>query len=94
MPIPQVAKATKTSTATIKRWKKDPDFLSMMHGRGVLTLGPVQVRAAERDVLEHAPCGESWVDAASLRTCATTEPADGASQGVPISGRRREAAAS
>ena len=58
---PQVAKATKTSTATIKRWKKDPDFLSMMHGRGVLTLGPVQVRAAEDDVLEHVPCEQSWV---------------------------------
>ena len=40
---------------------KDPDFLSMVHGRGVLTLGPVQVRTVERDVLEHAPCEESWV---------------------------------
>ena len=58
---PQVAKATKTSTATIKRWKKDPDFLNMLHGRGVLTLGPVQVRAVESNVLEHAPCEESWV---------------------------------
>jgi len=58
---PQVARATKTSTATIKRWKKDPEFLNMIHGRGVLTLGPVQVRAAESDVLEHAPCEESWV---------------------------------
>src|SRR2546426_524684 len=61
MPIAQVAKATKTSMATIKRWKKEPDFLSMVHGRGVLTLGPVQVRTVERDVLEHAPCEESWV---------------------------------
>ena len=58
---PQVAKATKTSIATLKRWKKDPDFLHLLHGRGVLTLGPVEVRAAESDVLEHAPCEESWV---------------------------------
>ena len=57
----QVARATKTSTATIKRWKKDPDFLHMIDGRGVLTLGRVQVRAAESDVLEHVPCEESWV---------------------------------
>lgn len=58
---PQVASATKTSTATIKRWKKDPDFLSLIHGAAVLTFGHVQVRAAESDVLEHVPCEESWV---------------------------------
>jgi hypothetical protein len=33
----------------------------LVHGRGLLTLGPVQVRAAENDVLEHAPCEESRV---------------------------------
>ena len=58
---PQVASATKTSTATIKRWKKDPDFLSLIHGAAVLTFGHVQIRAAESDVLEHVPCEESWV---------------------------------
>jgi hypothetical protein len=58
---PQVARATKTSTATIKRWKKDPDFLNTMHGRGVLTLGHVRVQAAESDLLQQAPCEESWV---------------------------------
>jgi hypothetical protein len=57
----QVVKATKTSEATIKRWKKDPDFLNMMQGRGLLTLGSVQVHAAESDVLEQVPCEESWV---------------------------------
>ncbi len=54
-------KATKTSKATIKRWKKDPDFLNMMQGRGLLTLGRVQVHAAESDVLEQVPCEESWL---------------------------------
>jgi hypothetical protein len=61
MPLAQVAKATNTSTATIKRWKKDPDFLSLIDGAGVLTFGHVQVRAVEGDVLEHVPCEESWV---------------------------------
>jgi hypothetical protein len=56
-----VARVTKTSTATIKRWKKDPDFLNMVHGRGVLTLGSVEIRAAEGDLLEHAPREESRV---------------------------------
>jgi hypothetical protein len=60
---PQVASATKTSTATIKRWKKDPDFLSLIHGAAVLTFGHVQIRAAESDVLEHVPCeGELGLD--------------------------------
>src|SRR3990172_2723921 len=61
MPIPQVAKATNTSIATLKRWKREPDFLSMIAGQGVLTLGHVQLRAPESDVLEHAPCEENWV---------------------------------
>jgi hypothetical protein len=58
---PQVVSATNTSLATIKRWKKDPDFLSLIHGAAVLTFGHVQIRAAESDVLEHVPYEESWV---------------------------------
>ena len=57
----QVARATGTSKSTIKRWMKDPDFLTLMHGRGVLTLGHVEVRAAEGDVLAQVPSKESWV---------------------------------
>jgi hypothetical protein len=47
---------------------KDPDFLGLIHGRGVLTLGHVQVRAAERDVLEQVPSEESrvWIGDGSV----------------------------
>src|SRR6266540_719821 len=40
---------------------KDPGFLTLMHGRGVLTFGHVEVRAAEGDVLAQVPSEESWV---------------------------------
>ena len=57
----RVERETGVNKSTLKRWKKDPDFLSLIHGRGVLTLGHVQVRAAEGDVLEQVPCEESRV---------------------------------
>jgi hypothetical protein len=57
----QVERETGVSKSTIVRWMKDPEFLNMRHGRGVLTLGHVQIQAAESDVLQQAPSEESWV---------------------------------
>ena len=57
----QVATETGTSKATIKRWAKDPAFLNLIDGAGVLTLGHIEVRTAESDLLEQAPSTEGWV---------------------------------
>lgn len=57
----QIDRETGVSKSTIVRWMKDPQFLALLHGRGVLTLGHVQVRTAEGDVLQQAPSEESWV---------------------------------
>jgi transposase-like protein len=57
----RVERETGVNKSTIVRWMKEPDFLVLVSGQGVLTLGHVQVRAAGSDVLEQAPSEESWV---------------------------------
>jgi hypothetical protein len=57
----RVERATGVNKSTIVRWMKDPEFLNLIEGRAVLTLGHVQLRAAERDVLQRPPAEQSWV---------------------------------
>ncbi len=57
----RVERETDVNKSTIVRWMKEPEFLNLIHGRGVLTIGHVQIRAAESDVLQQAPSEESWV---------------------------------
>ena len=46
---------------TITRWMEDESFLNMLHAHGVLSAGPLRVRAAVDDVLHDLPSEESWL---------------------------------
>src|SRR5712691_3644295 len=57
----QAAKIAGVSKWTVTQWMKDPGFLALVHGPGVITLGPATiVRAYETDVVD-LPVEESWV---------------------------------
>jgi hypothetical protein len=57
----ETADAVGVNKRTIARWMKDESFLAMMHGHGVMSLGPIQVRAAASDVVHDVATEESWL---------------------------------
>ncbi len=57
----ETADAVGVHKRTIARWMKEESFLAMVPGQGVMSLGPVQVRAADSDVLHDVPAEESWL---------------------------------
>jgi transposase-like protein len=57
----ETARAAGVNKRTIARWMTEEWFLAMVHGQGVMSLGPVQVRAADSDVVHDLPAEESWL---------------------------------
>ena len=57
----EAGRAIGRNRRTITRWMKDESFLNMLHAHGVLTAGPLRVRAAVDDVLHDLPTEESWL---------------------------------
>jgi hypothetical protein len=57
----QAAREARVHVRTVFRWSKDPMFLELVAGSGVITLGPVRVRTSADAVLHDVPAEESWV---------------------------------
>jgi hypothetical protein len=57
----QAAREAGVHVRTVFRWSKDPTFLELLAGSGVITLGPVRVRTSADAVLDDVPADESWV---------------------------------
>jgi hypothetical protein len=57
----ETALAVGVHKRTIARWMKDESFLAIVHGQGVMSLGPIQVQAAAGDVVHDLPAEESWL---------------------------------
>jgi hypothetical protein len=58
---PQAAAAAGVRVRTIARWKKEPDFLALLHSRGVLQAGPIKLVANDADALDDVETDESVV---------------------------------
>src|SRR5712691_6060033 len=57
----EAARAAKVHVRTVFNWVKEPNFLDLVAGRGVITLGAVEIRTSAENVLADVPVEENWV---------------------------------
>jgi hypothetical protein len=57
----EAARVAGVHVRTVFNWVKEPGFLDLVAGRGVITLGAVEIRTAAENVLADVAVEESWV---------------------------------
>ena len=58
----EAARAAKVHVRTVFNWMKEPGFLDLVAGRGVITLGPVEIRTGRERARRCCGGGELGLD--------------------------------
>ena len=59
--IPQLGESV--AEGTIGRWLKEPEFINLLHARGIMVAGPLRITADDSATLEEVETNESvaWI---------------------------------